>query len=671
MILGVDLETCSAADLKRDGAWVYSQHETTRVHCAVFGFAEGPQSYQMHRWKPGDELPLQVSRHLAAGRPLLAHNASFEQALIENVLAPHHGWPNPPLDAWEDTAMLANAVNLPHSLAGVASTFKATAKKDTEGGDLMRQVATVLQGDTGWVYPTLTDEQLRRLIDYCEQDVRVMLDCYYRLPRLTLLEELVAKIDRRVNHGGVFVDQEFAAQMARMVDRRKRELQLTAFGASNTQLADALSAPGIKTWLQERGIQLPTTVRVRADGTREKTPTVDKKAVQTLLEQQGLDPDVRSVLETRLEAGKATSLAKLKRLPTMVSADGRVRNLLHYCAAGTGRWASRGLQIHNMPKDKTGGASSFVRAMVCAGDMDGLRLVADRPLDVLSQSLRSVIAAPPGFDLIGGDYSAIEARVLAWLAGQDDALASFADPTRDIYTEDAAKVGSTDRQLGKVLRLGLGYGMGAVTFAAQAVGAGFVLPLKEARRMQVGWRENNPRIVQFWYDLEQAVRNAIAAPGHVERVGRVVVRSSPANFTIELPSGRRLYYWRPRTQLVKKRFESVDEEGNLIVSEREVHEIQFFAPEGAMQMAVDRTYGGKLVENVTQAVARDLLAAALVRLELTIYRVVMHVHDSIVTEVREGAGDVAEFCAIMAEQPSWARDCPIKVDGYRDKHFRG
>lgn len=678
MILGVDLETCSAADLIGDGSWIYSLHPSTRVHCAVFGFASGLGDYDMHVWLPGQQLPPRVVAHLQAGKPLLAHNAGFEQAIIENVLSKHHGWPNPPLDAWQDTAMRACAVNLPYSLAGVAKSFKAAPKKDTEGGDLMRRLAVVLPSDGGWSYPDVTEEDLERLIEYCRQDVRVMLDVHFRLPKLTLHEELVAAADREINHRGVFVDQEFAAQMSSMVDERKRQLRDSAFLASETRLADAISAPGMKTWLQERGIQLPTKVRAKADGTREKTVTIDKVAVKKLLEDHGLDPTIRSVLETRLESGRATSLAKLKRIPSMTGPDGRVRGLLHYCAANTGRWASRGLQLHNLPKDKIG-APDFVRAMVRAGDIEGLKFAAAQPLEALSQSLRSVIVAAPGHDLIGGDYSAIEARVLAWLAGQDDVLDAFADPSRDIYTEDAAKVGSSDRQFGKVQRLGLGYGMGAVKFATTAAGYGFVLSLKEARRVQLGWREHNPQIVAFWYDLERAFREAIKRPGHQERVERVVVRSSvattktggPTNVTIELPSGRRLYYWQPCVRLVKKRFETVDEEGNLVVSDREVEEIQFATPEGASQMGADSTYSGKLAENVTQAVARDLLAAALVRFRGTIYRIVLHVHDSIVAEVPSGTGEVSQFANLMAEAPPWGRSLPVKVDGYRSKHFRG
>lgn len=672
-VLGVDLETCSAVDLKRDGAWIYSRHESTRVHCAVFGLADGGRPYQLHRWTPGQQLPEWIEAHMRAGKHLLAHNATFEQAIIENVLAKHHGWPNPPLQVWRDTASMANAMNLPYSLAGLASVFKGATKKDSEGADLMRRVARVLPAeDGGWRYPVMTPDELARLIDYCQTDVEVMLDCYFRMPSLSLVEGMVEGLDRRINHRGVCVDLEFAQQMLRMVAKRKRELQLSAFGDSDTHLADAVSAPGMKTWLQERGIVLPTTVRVRRDGTREKTPTIDKKAVLKLLESHGLDPTVRSVLETRLEAGKLTSLAKLKRLSTLVDSDGRVRNLLHYCAAGTGRWASRQLQLHNLPKDKTG-ASTFVRAMVRSGDMEGLTLVAARPLDALSQSLRGVIVAAPGFDLLGGDYAAVEARIVAWLAGQQDSLDAFADPTRDIYVEDNAKVKGPSRQFGKIVRLGLGFGMGAVKFAAQAAIAGFVLPLKEARRVQLEWRAANPAIVQFWTDLETAVRDCIRKPGSTIKVGAfLTVRSNTKNFTIELPSGRRIYYWRPRLQWVKKRFETVDEHGNLKVTEREIEEIQYFEPDGASTMGVDSTYGGKLAENVTQAVARDLLAAAIIDFEhLPPYRVVMHVHDSLVVEVPEGTGDIDEFCRVMAKSRPWAPGLPVKVEGYRSKHFRG
>lgn len=670
-ILGVDLETVSAADLRRDGAWAYSTHPSTRVWGAVFGLSTGRGNYRLHRWAPGEDLPSWAVAHIRSGGPLLAHNAAFEHAVIANLLGPQHGWPVPTPDAWHDTAAMAAAANLPTSLEGVAKVFKRATKKDTEGGDLMRALSkAVPDGAGGYLYPDMSAEDRHRLMSYCETDVVAMLDVYHLLPKLGTVEQLVWRADRRINTRGVYLDLRLADAMARMVEDRKEELGLQAFGASAGALANAVSAPGMKTWLQERGIELPYTVRVDKEGKRTKTPTIDRAAVLKLLDQEGLDQNVRSVLEARLESGKATSLAKLKRIPSAVAADGRLRNVLHYCAAHTGRWASRHLQIHNLPKDKLGGARSFVESMVRAGDIEGLQLVADRPLDALSQMLRSVIAAPPGRELICADYSAIEARVVAWLAGQLDVTALFR-AGEDVYVAAAAKIGSTNRQLGKVCVLALGYGMGVVKFATTAAAAGIVLPLKEARRIQQLWREANDRIVQFWLDLERAVRECVTTPGTVRRVGWLVVRSNRANFTIELPSGRRLYYWRPRIKAVLKRFETVNEAGEIVTSEREMQELQFFRPEGK-GMVIDNAYGGKLVENVTQAVARDLLAEATVLLdESDTYDVVLHVHDSIAAEVDAGDGDVDEFCELISTPPTWAHGLPLKAEGYRAKSFRG
>lgn len=294
------------------------------------------------------------------------------------------------------------------------------------------------------------------------------------------------------------------------------------------------------------------------------------------------------------------------------------------------------------------------------------------PLEVMSWSLRSVLAAPPGKEIIGADFSAIEARCLAWLAGQQDVLDVLADPKRDIYVEDAKAIGSDSRQLGKVCRLALGYGMGPIKFADTAAGYGIKLPLKEARRVTLLWRKNNPSIVDLWETLEAACKDAIASPGRVLPVGSFVkVAASKECLMVRLPSGRTIRYWQPSTRLVNKKIQTVDEEGEIITLERESLELRFFTVGiDKVTMVPESTYGGKLVENITQAVARDLLAYALVALDDR-YPVVGHVHDSIVSEVPVGTGSVEEFCEIMATGPPWAPGLPLAASGYRSTRFKG
>lgn len=440
-ILGIDIETCSVLNINQVGAWAYAEHPSTAVHCAVFGMAEGPDKpLRLKRWRPGSQVPSWAVAHLRAGLPLLAHNAQFEIAVIENILGPRHGWPVPPLSAWQDSLHYAAAANLPLAIAGLAAVLKGATPKDEEGSKLMKRVAMVAEVDGALVYPSLTPAEWDELLSYCETDVVSMLSCWHRLPPVPIEETLLMHLDRKVGRRGVMVDLALVDRMTRMTNVRKAQLADDAFLASESCLANAVAAPGMKTWLTKRGVVLPKAVRKRADGSFEATPTIGRKAVLDLLKSQGLADDVRSVLETRLEAGKTTSLAKLKRVPQMVGVDGRLRFALRYSKANTGRWSSEGVQVHNLSKDHLGGARSLVHAMVRAGDSEGLTFVAERPLDALSQMLRSVLVAAPGMDLLGGDFSAVEARVLAWLAGQTDVLEVF-ESGRDIYVEDAAKIG--------------------------------------------------------------------------------------------------------------------------------------------------------------------------------------------------------------------------------------
>lgn len=295
-----------------------------------------------------------------------------------------------------------------------------------------------------------------------------------------------------------------------------------------------------------------------------------------------------------------------------------------------------------------------------------------KPLEVLSWSLRSVIAASPGKEIIGADFSAIEARVLAWLAGQDDVLAVLADPKRDLYVEDARAINSDSRQLGKVCRLALGYSMGPIKFRDTAKTYGIDLALKEARRITLLWRKNNAHIVSLWEDLERACLDAVFAPRTLRSVGPFLkVAATPECLLIRLPSGRAIRYWRPSVRKVTKTIQTVDEEGEIVEMERESTVLRFYtAGMDGSGMAPEETYGGKLVENVTQAVARDLLGYAVLQLDPS-YPVVVHVHDSIASEVPCGTGSVEEFCKIMATSPAWAPGLPLAAEGYRATRFKG
>lgn len=672
MILGIDFETFSAADIKF-GPDAYAAHESTGIHCAAWAFAErrGTQLIIVEDgvWLPGAQVPPRLRKHIADGGLVCAHNCAFEMSILRHVAHPQHKWPTVPLTSWVDTAALASLCGLPVKLSGIARALGTASQKDLVGAEVMKSLMKATRGEDGeWIAPKPTPDQLAKLTHYCLLDVRTMLEVLARLPGTTSDEHIVRHADLRVNLRGVMLDQLLAHNIAVMSKRRADELSSQIAEITAGGVPKATATPALKTWLAGQDVELAE--KKRANGT--KSTSVDRGAVDKLLT-QGLDPRVEAVLERRVEASKATSLSKVLRVPEMVGTDGRLRHALRYCGAHTGRWSSSGLQLHNMPKvpAKAKAMLDDLRRAVCAGDYEAARLIAKPNLmQGLSWLLRSVVIAPPGKDLIGGDYSAIEARVLAWLAGQNDVLQLFASG-QDVYTSDAKAIGSDNRQLGKVCRLALGYGMGAVKFRDTAASYGIDLPLKQARAIQLAWRAANPAIAKFWLDLEQACRFHAVKQG-TTLVGRLRVLGTKTCVRVVLPSGRPLFYWRPRVQTVTRKLETVDEAGNLLVREMTLEEFQFFSPGPDKEhMVAEGSYGGKLVENVTQAVARELMAFAIVRMQPTIYEVVLHVHDSIAAEVDEGRGSVEEFSRLMMDNPGWAEDLPMAVDSYRAKSFKG
>ena len=673
-ILCVDIETCSAASI-RNGAYAYAEHESTRVWCVSFGTQDSATDEpHLYTWVPGNDLPESLCEWVVNGGLLLAHNATFEMAIWEHILTPEFGWPKPRLSQWRDTQAVAALANLPLSLEGLAGIYKNSAQKDMDGSALMKSVA-VAEYDPefdGYLYPALHDDQLTALIDYCEADVEATLNVWFRLPKMPDHELSAWHVDQKINHRGVCIDTEFVEQMALMAERRKRQLGNDVFRITGSLLANSTSTPALKAWLKEEGVELPVTERKTAGETRE-VETLNKVAVNDMLARDDIEGAVRAVLTNRVEANKSASLAKLKRVPNMVGADGRLRGALRYSVAHTGRWASSGIQVHNLPKDKREPEHrDRVLGYIREGSLDKVVATEDRPLEAMSESLRAMIVAGPGKDLIGADYSAIEARVLAWLAG-DNSLISLFQSGADIYVKAAEDVGSDSRQLGKVCTLALGYGMGPIKFASTATSWGVPLDLREARRVQRAWREANNSIVNFWFELETAVRNAIENRGERYEVGKLSVAADSRCLVIRLPSGRSIRYWRPRLRRVTRLIPCVTPEGLIEERELDVSEIQFYTVgQGKNRMVLETTYGGKLVENVTQAVARDLLANALVNLEAKGFPVVLHVHDSVVAEVpHSDERTVDEFCYHMTELPEWAVGCPIAAEGYRSLMFQG
>lgn len=540
-ILGIDFETASHADIKV-GSAAYAEHPTTRVLCAVFVLQTvGPDGALVRtewRWRPGEEVPRKVVEWVKSGRPVLAHNIAFEHEIIKAGHVP--GLPLPKIEQWHDTMALAAALNLPQSLDGLTQALGVKTVKDMEGHRLMMKMCK-LDAEGKHVHK-VTPADFLRLLDYCALDVYAMLAAYNAMPGLLPAERQTWINDTKINARGCYVDIHFVERLATMAGLQKNYLIRKMREASNLEAA----APAhVKAFAKRMGVALPK--RKRAGG--EWTETLDAAACEELLESAPeLPPGVAEVLRLKIEMGRLTSLSKLNAVSNMRAADERVKWQLRFCGGSqTGRWSAKGLQLHNVPKDRRKRAhSELVRELIDSRTHHMLQRCEPNVLEALSLCLRSMVAAPPGKDLIGADYSAIEARVLPWLAFDHKKLDVFRSGV-DIYVLSAQAVGSDVRNLGKVQELALQFGMGAIKFADTALGYGVELELKEARRIQRLWRERNPLTVEFWRDIETTARDLILGkPGRAAPVGRCTLRRTADRLMIELPSGRSLSYRHPR-----------------------------------------------------------------------------------------------------------------------------
>lgn len=688
-IVGIDLESCSYADIDV-GSWAYSRHESTRIWCVSWTYFEGnATALPVQRWHPGEPLDPRLIWWVQNCGTLLAHNAGFEQSMWQNILAPLHGWPMWKLHQWRDSQTRGLAVNLPSKLEGLAR-YTGGAFKDAEGHALMKRKSKATRTHVGYRYPSMTPEELERLGLYCDRDVLAMIDAWRNTPEYSPDEYATRRADQAINDRGVYLDKEFARKMQELVAKRGAHLAKQTAELTYGKLENSTATPALKEWVKSRGVKLPKVMKQKKGGPS-LSETLDKTALQKLLDGNTIDPVVRQVFLNRQEANKITSLAKLERVHSMTTTDGRLRNSLQYGAADTGRWASYGLQVHNLRKNHMSArVTKCIEYCVETGNYELLCYLEDKPLDALSQMLRLILSAPPGFDLIAADYSAIEARVVAWLAGADDVVDFFhrydhemrmwaaagsvkAEKPQDYYEFTAAGIGSDDRQLGKVCALALGYGMGDVTFHSTANGWGVPLELLEARSAKRAWRETNQTVVRFWEECETAAKAAIRAPGQEFWAGRLMFVCTDTALLMRLPSGRLLHYWQPSVQMRTQKFRIVEDDGTIVEKEQKNKETICFWSVGKDKetMVPDTTYGGKLVENGTQACARDLLGAALPRLERAGYPVVVHVHDSAAAQVVQDTGSVDQFSDIMAELPAWAQGLPVACDGYRGKRFAG
>lgn len=650
--LYIDFETRSEVDLKACGPHVYAAHPSTLVLCICWAVDDGP----IKTWLLGEDCPEDIERACREGWRIVAHNtASFERIVWRAILHARMGWPLPVLEQWDCTMARALALGLPRGLDQLGRVLGLPVVKDSVGHRLMLQMCKPKKGtggDTGvpaqWVF---TPEKLTRLAEYCATDVEVTRPADKILPPLQPDNRASYLFDIIMNDRGLRIDPELVGKagdvVGEAIDRLDRRMQLVTGGA----VTKCSQVARLASWCATRGVVVSS---------------LGKDAVADLLKLR-LPPAVEMALQLRLEAAKS-STGKLVAFADRVSDDGRMRDNLLWHGAHTGRWAGKGAQLQNLPRGIGDDAvvEDAIAAILSGTDAQTLNATIDEGvMAAVSSSLRGCIISDPDKELMVADYAAVEARGTAWLTGHkvlnDKFLAGddvYKWMATMIYGKHVDAIIKVERQLGKTAILGCGYGMGRPKFHATCAKAGINIPLSLAETTVDIYREANKPIVDGWYDLQRGAVEAIRTPHRRVDVfgGKIRFLHDGTHLWMRLPSGRRLCYWRA--------FLAWNEE-----TMRE--EICYWGVNSfTKKWTVERTWGGKLMENAVQALCRDLMAHGMMAVDAAGYDVILTVHDEVVSEVPIGFGSIEEFVRLLSTPPAWAEGFALAAEGWRGARYK-
>lgn len=653
MTLAIDIETYSDINLTENG--VYKYVDSPDFEILLFAYAFDDEPVQIVDLAQGEELPDRVHKALLDKNVVkTAFNAQFERVCINKYFGIKS-------ENWECTMVKARSLGFPGSLESVGKVIGIDPdhQKLMTGKKLIRIFSiprkrrsknqmTMFENPTR-VYPQDRPQEWELFKEYCIRDVEVEREIRQKLERFKTLEaeKQLYTLDQKINDRGVLVDLEMAKN-AIAIDTEQTN-KLTKIYNETTGLENPSSVAELKRYIRERTGKYVKSI---TKGNMEEL----KKACQDY-------DDIVTALEIRQQLSK-TSISKYKKMIDVACSDGRARGLLQFYGANrTGRWAGRLIQVQNLPQNHIADLDN-AREIVKSGDLDLLEMMYDNPSDILSQCIRPTIVPAPGKKFIVSDFSAIEARVIAWLAGEDWRIDVFKTHGK-IYEASASQMfkvpieeidkGSPLRQKGKVAELALGY-QGSVGALKQMGALKMGLEEDELQPLVDQWRSSNPRIVRFWYQTQNKVMEAIENRTTVSITHNVKAIYRNGILFIELPSGRRLAYVKPR----------ITDHHKFVGRQKIVFEE--LNPQTYQWEEVD-TYGGKLVENIVQATARDCLAYSMLNLEKEGYEIVMHVHDEVVIEIEEDRDELQNITDLMGQEIPWAKGLPLNADGYECKYY--
>lgn len=699
----MDFETRSAAELRQVGTYRYARDASTDILCLCWTWDDDPRVWL---WTPGfeDLSPLQVvkradrrPRHdiarspdptelwerILLGETVEAHNAFFERNIWDAIMVPRYGFPAVEHEQWQCSAAIAASFAMRRKLEHVAMDLNCSEQKDMDGHRLMKKLSTPRRPtkrdpDSQWHQ---SRRDLLRVFRYCAQDVRAERAVSNALRPLKDRELEVWRLDQTINLRGLHLDRPLVEKALEVGAAAEAEAQARLKAITRDEVDKTTKRGAFKEWLRGEGITIPTKLVKEIDDEGEESmvekETIGAEHLRGILSGAGLPPHVAQAIEIWIGVNK-TSTKKYAAMMNRLSADDRVREILRYWAATTGRWGGLGIQPQNFPRNcpKPKEMERICDDLKLYGYDDmAMMYGAENLMVLLSRILRGAITAAPGHELVAADYSAIEARGTFWIAGDEGGLEAFrqidsgAWPGQDIYTWEASKfVGRTvyksdefERQVwGKVPILGCGYQMGPPKLVAYAGGMGIDITSQQAETIVYGYRNEHWQVKEFWYEAERCAQLAItrgskAAPVEMAD-GRIKWAVRGGFLHCRLPSGRLLSYFRPQ-------LEWDADFGRMKIT------FTGYATYKPGLWTRTSTYGGKLTENIVQALCRDIMRDAMLRAEAGGYPIVLTVHDEVVSEIREGEGDLAEFKGLLAQQPEWAEGFPIAVDGWRRRRY--
>lgn len=633
--ISIDIETYSSVNLAKSGAYPYAA--SSDFELLLFGYAVDFGPVKVIDLTQGEQIPIEI--YQALDDPTIiksAFNAQFERVCLSRFVG-HQLSPQ----GWHCSRVWAATLGLPLSLKDVGTVLGLDKQKITAGKELVKYFCTPCmptktnQGRTR-NFPYHAPDKWQLFKEYNQRDVEVEMAISQKLSSYPVpqSEWELYWMDQRINDRGILIDQELVDNAIKC-DQTFRQ-QYFAKSQKITGLDNPNSPLQLKTWLNEQGVQVDSLA---------------KAAVADLVKTSS--GQIKKVLTLRQLLAKS-SIKKYQAMQNAMSNDHRVHGLLQfYGATRTGRWAGRLVQVQNLPRNSLPELQA-VRDLVKQGNFETLGLLYESVPDVLSQLIRTAFIPKAGYLFYVADFSAVEARVIAWLSGETWRQEAFAQ-NKDIYCESASQmfgvpvvkhgINGELRQKGKIAELALGYG-GSVG-ALKAMGATKMgLTEDELPPLVTMWREASPNIVQFWWDVDQAAKNCIRTHLHTNTHGMNFSYQGNCLF-IQLRSGRRLCYPQPKIGLNRFGSES----------------ITFMGINTVKKWGRIETYGAKLVENIVQATSRDLLACAMFRLEKAGYPSVMHIHDETVIEAPKGKS-LDEIIAIMTETPSWAKGLILNAAGF-------